>query len=208
LAKPSFPDYNNSVFINCPFDTAYSPILKALIFTIYRCGFSPVTALIEDNALENRLSKIENLIERCRYGIHDISRIEAGNTGLPRFNMPFELGIFFGAKRFGNKIQKEKNALIFDLERYRYQQFISDLNGVDIKAHDNNPSVAIRKVTDWLSTCSKRATIPGHKIIASEYAAFEKRLPVITDTLGLDINDIPFNNFCLISEEAIKEQLS
>lgn len=208
MPKPSFPHYNDSVFINCPFDAGYTPILRALIFTVYRCGFLPVTALAEDNALDNRLSKIENLVERCRYGIHDISRIETGGNGLPRFNMPFELGIFFGAKRFGNKVQKEKNALIFDSERYRYQQFISDLNGIDIKAHNNSPAIAIRKVTDWLSTSSKRVSMPGYKIIVPEYAAFEKGLPSITDKLGLDINDIPFNTFCLIVEETIKGKLS
>lgn len=196
--------YNDSVFINCPFDAAYIPVIRALVFTIYRCGFLPITALLEDNGLKNRLAKIEKYIESCKYGIHDISRIEVSDNGLPRFNMPFELGIFFGAKRFGNKMQKEKNALIFDSERYRYQQFISDLNGVDIKAHNNNPSIAIHKVTDWLSTNSKRTNVPGYKIIVSEYVAFEKGLPQITETFGLDLNDIPFNTYCLIVEEAIK----
>lgn len=208
MAKTSSPDYNNSVFINCPFDSAYTPILRALVFTIYRCGFFPVTALAEDNALENRLSKIEKLIERCRYGIHDISRIEISNNGLPRFNMPFELGIFFGAKRFGNKKQKEKNALIFDSELFRYQRFISDLNGVDIKAHQNNPQLAIKKVTEWLHTSSKRSSIPGYKIITPEYSAFEKGLPALSVKLGIDENDIPFNNFCLIVEEAIKGKVA
>ena len=186
---------------------AYTPIIRALVFTIYRCGFLPLTALAEDNALDNRLAKIEKYIESCRYGIHDISRIEVNINGLPRFNMPFELGIFFGAKRFGSIIQKEKNALIFDSERYRYQQFISDLNGIDIKAHNNNPAIAVRKVTDWLSTASKRTSIPGYKIIISEYALFEKGLPKIAETFGLDINDIPFNTYCLIVEEAIKGKL-
>ena len=208
MAKTSSPDYNNSIFINCPFDAAYSSTLRALIFTIYRCGFFPLTALAEDNGLENRLSKIEKLIEQCRYGIHDISRIEISNIGLPRFNMPFELGIFFGAKHFGNKKQKEKNALIFDSELFRYQQFISDLNGVDIKAHQNNPQLAIKKVTEWLHSSSKRSSIPGYKIITTEYAAFEKGLPALSVKLGIDENDIPFNNFCLIVEEAIKGKVA
>ncbi|HTI92179.1 MAG TPA: hypothetical protein VL727_16410 [Puia sp.] len=33
--------YNDSVFINCPFDDEYVPILRAIIYTVYRCGFSP-----------------------------------------------------------------------------------------------------------------------------------------------------------------------
>jgi hypothetical protein len=47
------------------------------------------------------LSKIEKLIEVSKYGIHDISRTELNAHNFPRFNMPFELGIFFGAKRHG-----------------------------------------------------------------------------------------------------------
>jgi hypothetical protein len=35
--------------------------------------------------------------------------------------------------------RKRKNAIIFDAYKFRYQQFISDLNGVDIKAHYNKP---------------------------------------------------------------------
>lgn len=208
MAKPIPPHYHDSVFINFPFDAAYQPIIRALVFGIYRCGFLPVTALVEDNALDNRLAKIEKLIGSCKYGVHDISRIETNPNGMPRFNMPFELGLFFGARRFGNKVQREKNALIFDSERNRYQQFISDLSGVDIKAHQNSPAAAIRNLAEWLSTASKRTTIPGYKIIMTEYTAFEKGLPLIVERLGLDIRDIPFNTYCLIVEETIKGKLS
>jgi len=79
--------YNDSIFINCPFDQPYIPILRALVFAIYRCGFVPKSALVEDNALDNRLDKIERSIENCRYGVHDISRTELNNHNLPRFNM-------------------------------------------------------------------------------------------------------------------------
>ena len=80
------PDYNDSVFINCPFDAEFMPLLRALVFTIYRCGFYPVSALVEDDGTDNRLNKIERLIGNCKYGVHDISRIELNDHGLPRFN--------------------------------------------------------------------------------------------------------------------------
>ena len=140
------PTYNDSIFINCPFDKDYRTHLQAIVFTVYRCGFYPQSALSEDNALDNRLNKIERLIENCKYGIHDISRIELNPEGLPRFNMPFELGIFFGAKRFGNKIQRIKNAIVLEKERYSYQKYISDISGVDIKAHNNNNAIIIRHI--------------------------------------------------------------
>lgn len=147
--KIAIEGYNDNIFINCPYDKdKYTPILQAVIFCLFRCGITPRMPLEEDNALENRLGKIEKCIEECRYGIHDLSRTELNENGLPRFNMPFELGMFFGAKRFGNKEQKNKNALIFDKEKFRYQSFISDLSGVDIKEHKNDPLVALRKVRD------------------------------------------------------------
>lgn len=201
------PDYNDSVFVNCPFDPDYTPILRAIIFTIYRCGFFPVTALTEDNGLDYRLDKIERLIEGCRYGIHDISRTELNAHGLPRFNMPFELGIFFGAKKFGNEPQKNKVAIILDSDAHRYTEFITDLRGVDIKAHGNNTDIAIRIIRDSLRTASRRSTIPGHITIIREYNNLLTNLPNIVANLGLDINDILFNDFCYIVEEAIKSTL-
>src|SRR5207237_2404603 len=106
-------NYNDNVFINCPFDTDFTINLHAIVFTVYRCGFFPISALNEDNALDNRLAKIEKLVENSKYGIHDISRTELNMRGLPRFNMQFELVIFFGAKRFWDIIQKNENDLIF-----------------------------------------------------------------------------------------------
>jgi hypothetical protein len=202
------PAYNDSIFINCPFDKEYNPILQAMVFTVYRCGFFPKSALSEDNALDNRLGKIERIIEGCRYGIHDISRTELNRNNLPRFNMPFELGIFFGAKRFGNKDQKNKNALVFDKGRYRYLEFISDLNGVDIKAHNEDPDEVTKKIRNWLTTASRRTTIPGYNKIVADYQKFQAELPGIVKRLSLDIDDIPFNDFCLIVEEYLRSSLS
>lgn len=196
------PQYNDKVFINCPFDDQYAPLLHAIVYAIYSAGFFPVSALSYDNALQNRLSKIEDCIENCRYGVHDISRTQLNDEDLPRFNMPFELGIFFGAKKFGNKNQKSKNGLVFDHERFRYQKFISDLNGIDIKAHNSDPLLVIRKIRDWLFTASRRTTIPPTASITTSYTNFIPRLAIISANLGYATTaEIPFNDFCYIVEE-------
>jgi hypothetical protein len=114
------PGYHDSVFINCPFDEAYNAMLHAIVYAVYRCGFFPKTALDEDNGTDYRLNKIIHLIKDCQYGIHDLSRIELNVTGLPRFNMPFELGIFFGAKHLGGKVQKSKNPKSTRLVEYGF----------------------------------------------------------------------------------------
>ena len=198
--------YNDSVFINCPFDDEYVPILRAIIYTVYRCGFSPKTALDEDDGLDNRLGKIIRKIRDSRYGIHDLSRIELNSANYPRFNMPFELGIFFGARMLGDDAQKRKNALVLERTKYSYQQYISDLNGIDTKAHNNEPAVAMAKVRDWLRTASGRKTIPGYAILSAQYQEFEAHLPALTRKLGFTVNNIPFIDFLNLVEDAVTEQ--
>jgi hypothetical protein len=90
------------VFINCPFDRGYRAILDGIVFAIYDLGFVARCALEDDDGGEIRLSKIERIIEECKFGIHDLSAVAIDPaTNLPRFNMPLELGLFLGCKRFG-----------------------------------------------------------------------------------------------------------
>jgi hypothetical protein len=199
--------FNDSVFINCPFDVLYNPLLQAIVFTVYRCGFYPVTAMDEDDGTENRLLKIIRMIKECRYGVHDLSRIEYTAEKFPRFNMPFELGIFFGARYMGDSIQKSKNALIFERVKFTYQKYISDLNGIDTKAHNNEPLTAIQKISDWLRVASGRKTIPGFMVLKAEYIEFSQNLPSIVKTLGFDSQHLPFSEYRTIVEEAVRDKL-
>jgi hypothetical protein len=202
LAKPHYQDL---VFINCPFDPSYLPILRAIIFTIYRCGFSPISALSYDNGTQYRLEKINQCIASAQFGIHDISNIRLSKDKFPRFNMPFELGLFFGAKEFGGKFHQTKNAIIFDSSRYRYLQFISDLNGVDIKAHRNSAKNVIKHIRNWLRTASKRNDLPGAIIMQNEYIKIAKTIPALAKELGEKPEDIPYNDYCAIMESAVKK---
>ena len=101
--------YNDNVFINCPFDSDYQPLFDAMIFAVHDCGFIAHCALEAGDASQVRIDKIYKIIEDSRYGIHDISRTELDEVShLPRFNMPLELGIFLGAKKFGVEEQGAK----------------------------------------------------------------------------------------------------
>lgn len=195
--------YTDSIFINCPFDDNYREIFWAITFTIYRCGFFPRCSLEEDNAADARFDKIQRLIKQCKYGIHDISNTDLdAHNDLPRFNMPLELGLFLGAKKYGDKKQKSKAILIFERIRYRYQQYISDLNGIDPKAHNDNYTIAIEHTRNWLQSQSRRKTIVGHAIIISDFNDFiQNVLPLAVLRVGLDINNLNFNDYSLIVEE-------
>jgi len=63
-------NYNDNVFINCPFDDDYKELQNAMVFAIYDCGFVPRCALEENDAGDVRFDKIRRLIELSRYGIH------------------------------------------------------------------------------------------------------------------------------------------
>jgi len=176
------PEYARSVFINCPFDGEYLPIFRAVVFTVSVCGFVPRCSLEHDDASQVRLEKIYRLIGSSALGIHDISRTELdGENHLPRFNMPLELGFFLGAKQFGSGRHRSKRCLILDRDRYRFQKFISDIAGQDIKAHVNSPETVIRTVRDWLRGAAGQGKMPGGSYLWSRYKKFTKDLPGLCD---------------------------
>jgi hypothetical protein len=188
--------YTNNVFINCPFDDLYLPIRKAIVFAIFDCGFVPRCALEIDDSGEMRFDKIKRLIDESKFGVHDISRTEIDpDTNLPRFNMTLELGVFIGAKHFGNRNQKHKNCLILDTEKYRFQKFISDIAGQDIRDHSNDPARAITHVRNWLNSASGRKTIPGGSEILRRFNQFEVDLPDICASIPIRLDELTYNDY-------------
>jgi hypothetical protein len=199
------PEHSASVFINCPFDDEYDPTFKAIVSTIFDCGFVPRCALENDDGSEIRISKIFNLVASCKYSVHDLSRTELDRaTRLPRFNMPLELGVCLGAKRFGPARQKQTMALILDRDRYRYHKFISDIAGQDIHAHDGKAEKAVAVVRDWLSDSSKRRTIPGGGYIWRRYRAFREDLPAMCRDLKREPIELTFKDYTSIVSNWLK----
>lgn len=188
--------YSDSVFINCPFDRPYKKLFDAMVFAVHDSGFIARCALEVDDSATNRLSQIYRIIEECKYGIHDISRTQLHRTHrLPRFNMPFELGLFLGCQAFGQKKQREKCCLVTDSQRYRYQKFISDIAGNDIRAHNNSPQTAVRAVRNWLRTASGRQSIPGPITMWNRFLRFQKDVPAISKELRLDVRELIFVDY-------------
>jgi len=184
---PINDSYNKNVFINFPFDSEYAEIVRAVSFTISDCGFKPRCALERQNSGEDRIQKIEQLIEESQFGIHDISCTQLDkNHGFPRFNMPFELGLFFGARRYSSKKQqKEKQCLVFEKNENDYDKYISDISGRDIEYHHMKYEKVIEKTRDWLSGFIDRLT-PGAKIITERYGNFLSDMPTLCYELGWD----------------------
>jgi len=188
--------YNYSVFINCPIDDGYTRLFRASVFAILRCGFTARCAL-EDDSGELRLHKIYRIISECRLGIHDLSRTQLdGRSRLPRFNMPFELGLFLAAKHFGREEHDRKVSKVFESTQHTYEKFISDIKGQDISAHNNSPRTIVVMIRDWLSANSPKKQLPGGHAVWKDYESFRRGLPKQCRDVNLRIPDLTFGDYC------------
>ena len=166
--------FGKSVFINCPFDKDYEPILQAILFCVVYLGFEPRIATESNDSGSVRLNKICEIIENSKYSIHDLSRCQAKKKGEHfRLNMPFELGVDYGCRRYFGQEREGKRLLILEEKMYRYQAAISDLSGCDIQAHAGDFQNAVRKVRNWLVS-EAQINADGAGRILGAYADFQE----------------------------------
>ena len=164
--------FDTNVFINCPFDADYIDILRPILFCVLALGFEPRIAFERANSAEARIDKIVELINESKFGVHDISRLMAKRKGeYFRLNMPFELGIDYGCRKFKGPPWDSKKILILEAEKYRYQAAISDLSGSDIAMHKNEPVIACTEVRNWLAR-ELGNTTPGPTAVWARFNDF------------------------------------
>src|SRR5690554_4287898 len=184
-----------NVFINCPFDNAYFPLLKPLLFTITYLDLIPQISETTDSG-QARIDHILELMSISKYSIHDLSRVEKiKRNDYPRFNMPFECGIDFGLKMSNSEYFGEKRFLILEKEPYRYKSIISDISGNDIKAHKDDPEQIIKAVRDWFKVLLQ--DVPWYKTIWLAFAEFEtdfEQILVANNYDPKDINSLTFSD--------------
>jgi hypothetical protein len=128
---------------------------------------------------EIRIEKILRLVRESKFGIHDISRTTLDPaTRLPRFNMPLELGLFLGAREFGDRRQREKVTLVLERDKYSYLKFCSDISGQDPEAHNGEPFEAVTIVRNWLRTHSDFG-MPSAEQTLRRFTRFRRQLPAM-----------------------------
>lgn len=166
-------DFERAVFINCPFDEDYEPILQAILFCVIYVGLTPLVATERADSGESRLDKIRSLIESAKYSIHDLSRCQSQRAGEHyRLNMPFELGLDHGCRRYYGNGREGKRTLVLEEQRYRYQAALSDIAGWDIEEHRGDYQRAVRHVRNWLVQAAG-SKAPGAKKILDAYSDFQ-----------------------------------
>jgi hypothetical protein len=178
------------VFINCPFDNDYKPCFEALIFTIMASGYRVRCALEDSNSGDIRFDKLCRLISDCDKSVHDLSRVELNPSGLPRFNMPFEFGLFLGARRFGGKAHKTKTALAMIAEPYTLPIYLSDVAGNDPTAHHGRPAEVIRIVRGFLHVRPDGSQLPGAAHISDTFERFKADLPKLAAALNIGADEL------------------
>jgi hypothetical protein len=198
--------FETNVFINCPFDKFYTPLLKPLLFTVLYFDLQPLISETKSSG-QVRVEQIKKLIFNSKYSIHDISRSEALQANdLPRFNMPFEMGLDLGCQAFGKGKRVFKKSLVLEKTKYHYLKVISDISGQDIESHNDNPEELIRKVRNWFAAVLNNHQ-PSPTLIWDDYNKF---LIDITEMLKKDafsdddIESLPFSNFILLARRWIR----
>ncbi|WP_375404231.1 hypothetical protein [uncultured Sphingomonas sp.] len=167
------PPFERSVFINCPFDEDYEPILQAILFCVVFLGFHPRIARERNDSAEVRIEKIAALIEASKFSIHDLSRAQAAKKGeYYRLNMPFEYGADWACRRWFGLGRDAKRFLVLEEKPYRYQAALSDVSGSDIQYHGAKFEVAVRKVRNWLVS-EAGTTAPGAARVLARYVDFQ-----------------------------------
>ena len=197
--------YQKNVFINCPFDRSYRPIFDALVFAVHDAGYIARSAQEVRDTGEVRIEKVLRLVRESKFGIHDISRTTLDRaTRLPRFNMPLELGLFLGAREFGDRRQREKVTLVLEREKYSYLKFCSDISGQDPEAHNGEPSEAVTIVRNWLRTHSGFG-MPSAEQMLRRFTRFRRQLPAMCRRLRLNPNSLIFVDYAALVSEWLAE---
>lgn len=166
--------------------------MRATCFAIMACGYAPRCALDYSDSGVVRFTEIVNMITECDRSIHDISRVELDReSGLPRFNMPLELGADLALRLAGPLRQRRRKTLILDAEAHRYDKTLSDISGMDIEVHANDSREIIRLVRDWLNANREPGVppLPGAAAINDDHDAYLGIAHDIVADLRLDPHD-------------------
>lgn len=181
------PPFEKSVFINCPYDAEFAPLLHAIVLTVAARGFMPRSALETGGTADPRIVRIAKGIMTSKYSIHDLSRFQGEDVdNHARFNMPLELGMAMGVRFMKDGTGTEHNWVALLPAGIEHQKFVSDLIGYDMREHDSQVSTVITRIAGWLSEQPEftRPT-PAAKTILDSFEPFRALLEKARqDSLG------------------------
>lgn len=164
-----------SVFLNIPYDQSFENLYLAYLVGLTQLGLRVNATLAVPN--QGRLETIIGLIEQSDFSIHDLSRIQL-SKGIPRFNMPVELGLALYRSYVSNGRHR---VYIFESRRYRAQRSTSDVNGIDPQIHTGTAKGVMAGLRNIFRQPGDATTVP--EMLAS-YRAVRRKLPDLKRNAG------------------------
>jgi len=193
------------VFLNIPYDKKFEWLFLAFIAGTNALRLTP-RATLEITTSVRRLDRILDLIRRCEYSIHDLSRVEVDRAfpSTPRFNMPFELGLSVALEK---RAKNEKRGwFVCEARSYRLAKSLSDLNGTDSFIHDGTVEGVFRELSNMFRLPRKQPTVQQMRLI---YRKLRKNMPTVLREAGskTPYSARVFRELCVIASEAAEELL-
>lgn len=144
------------VFINVPFDSSHERIYLALIAGLVSLGLNPRSVLqIPANA--DRLRRLHEVISSCAFSLHDLCRVQlsrAAGFRVPRFNMPFELGLAVGIAVADRKQRYQWRTL--EAIPHRLGASLSDVLGYETAIHHGTVTGTLDALLDIFDSLPRR----------------------------------------------------
>jgi hypothetical protein len=167
-------DRDKSAFLNVPYDPRYSKLFLAFIAGLSAYGLTP-RATLEIPSGQRRLDRVLEMLQRCRYSFHDLSRIQLDRNHpvAPRFNMPFELGLTVALHRVK---QPDHQWFVFESVPHRLNKSLSDLDGTDPHVHGGTVRGVFRELTNALVGSRYQPTVGDMNRIYRELSIAAPRI--------------------------------
>ena len=147
------PPSGSRVFLNVPFDKAYEPVFIGLVGALVHLGKRPTTVFDLGGGLAPLIDRLISAIQDNAFSVHDLTRVELSGTGaaaVPRFNMPFELGLAVAVSLIDRR-QPRHSFVLLESSRFRLQRSLSDMNGYDPFIHNGTQGGAVRAMFEAFS---------------------------------------------------------
>jgi hypothetical protein len=119
----------SDVFINLPFDSHYEPLFLAMTAGLVSLGLNP-RSVVQIAGSTDRLRRLVEIIQECPFSIHDLSRVQRSGKGsfrVPRFNMPFEMGLAAAVSMTASGTTRQWR--VIEAVRHRIGHSCSDVDG-------------------------------------------------------------------------------
>jgi hypothetical protein len=187
------------VFLNIPYDKKFERLCLAYIAGISAFGLVP-RATLEIPTSMRRLDRILELLGKCQFALHDLSRVEVDRTPppTPRFNMPFELGLSVAWAHMG---RSRHFWFVLESQNYRLAKSLSDLNGTDVHVHNGTISGVFRALANAFVRQHRRPSVQQMRQI---YLDLRQNLAGILETSGCEspFEARAFRDVCVLASES------